>query len=585
MSLSGVSADSLNAAEVMTLGQHYDEDGQDDGPITFQEAAIFCGSLSLIPLEKAIVVSKAAGPLTVQHMPFRPMTGTTKIKTFVDIVLKANAAFDKEELVTLTHKGESRRMVAPFKPKMVIEDTYIMQTIVVPDDDGNTKVTVVKHYVFDKKIDVRLLEKMAWGQPHAIDYGSNFRAGTKAVQRMMSGLGGWQIAWFVLKPVNTKVRKTRQRINSGFQHIRKNSPKTSLDNAIIEWTETELADSESPIFGWSAGLVKESIKSYRSSAMVATKTTFFPLHMRNIAGWFLDDVLIPYVLKYLFVGGLVQIGEPGKGKTPIAEILAFQLSLYSILEEFSKTGQCSAEVAYKITSNMDFLRGEPGSKFLPIVVDDLDLPAELMARIKALLSVGEVKSLTYQRWSASCFVQGQPRMVNANQYDAEAERDPGVATAIPHASFFAMVRPAFHEKATSCDIMAVFKRAVVVLTTKLGVYARVPNGEEVEVPFIRFGQKTDFLEDGAKEVYRAYKKGDRTAPCGWIDGLQWGQALLTMALTTRETPSRTKVCAGESATDPTTHVNTEIKPSIMNDSNHLILTDINKFVLVQSVTR
>ena len=116
MSLSGVSADSVNAAEVMTIGQHYDKDGQDDGPITFQDTLMFCANLSLAQLEKAIVVSKAAGPFTVQHMPFRPMAGTTKLKTFVDVVLKVDAGFDKEELVTLTHKGESRRMAEPLGP-------------------------------------------------------------------------------------------------------------------------------------------------------------------------------------------------------------------------------------------------------------------------------------------------------------------------------------------------------------------------------------------------------------------------------------------------------------------------------------
>ena len=133
--------------------------------------------------------------------------------------------------------------------------------------------------------------------------------------------------------------------------------------------------------------------------------------------------------------------------------------------------------------------------------------------------------------------------------------------------------------------MAIFKRAVVLLATKLDVHARIPNGEEVEVPFIRFGQKKDFLEDGANDVYHAYKNGLMSIPCGWFDGPQWGQALLTMTLTTCEKQPRTKVIVGESAADPTTHVHTEIEPSTVDDGNHLVLTDINKFVLVQTVTR
>lgn len=42
--------------------------------------------------------------------------------------------------------------------------------------------------------------------------------------------------------------------------------------------------------------------------------------------------------------------------------------MYHILVDSVKT-----EVSYKITSNLDFLRGEPGSKYMPIVLDDIDL--------------------------------------------------------------------------------------------------------------------------------------------------------------------------------------------------------------------
>ena len=263
------------------------------------------------------------------------------------------------------------------------------------------------------------------------------------------------------------------------------------------------------IFGWNAGLVKDSIRNYHASALVCTPSHYFPLHMRNIAGWFLDNVLMPYVLRYLPTHGLLQIGEPGKGKTPVAEILAFQLSIYLILDYYAKEGNMPAKVMYKITSNLDFLRGEPGSTFLPIIVDDLDLPSELTARIKAVLAVGEVKSLTYQRWSSASFVQGQPRIINANQYDASADPNPSGFINIKHPEFYAMIQGSFHEKATRADIMAILKRSVVLLTTKTGVYARIPSGEEAEVPFIPFDNKTDFIEDEAKHTYKSYKQGSR----------------------------------------------------------------------------
>jgi hypothetical protein len=93
-----------------------------------------------------------------------------------------------------------------------------------------------------------------------------------------------------------KNAKSKSGLCLGFQHIREKGPRTALENAINEWTEIEIADADSPVFGWSAGLVKDSIRNYHASAMVATKTRYFPLHLRNIAGWFIDDVLFPYDL-------------------------------------------------------------------------------------------------------------------------------------------------------------------------------------------------------------------------------------------------------------------------------------------------
>jgi hypothetical protein len=75
----------------------------------------------------------------------------------------------------------------------------------------------------------------------------------------------------------------------------------------------------------------------------------------------------------------------------------------------------------KTQTVMKFFRGEPGNIYVPIILDDVDLPAEFSSRIKSALAVGDRKALSYQRWSAARFDQGQPRIVNANQYDATAE--------------------------------------------------------------------------------------------------------------------------------------------------------------------
>jgi hypothetical protein len=128
----------LNGPDVLTLGQHY-EDDQRDGPMTFPEAVTHCECLTLVPLDKAIVVDKAAGPLQLQHMPFRPMEGV-KIKAFVDIVLDVDADFDRDGLVSLAQKGLTSSMPRPFNLKTPIGVKYIVQFVVLPNVDDETKV-------------------------------------------------------------------------------------------------------------------------------------------------------------------------------------------------------------------------------------------------------------------------------------------------------------------------------------------------------------------------------------------------------------------------------------------------------------
>ena len=231
------------------------------------------------------------------------------------------------------------------------------------------------------------------------------------------------------------------------------------------------------------------------------------------------------------------LGEPGAGKTPVGEILDFATSLYLVLKD-----RVPKKPGYKVTSNTDFLRGEPADKYTPIILDDPGSDEIIPAAMKSLLAVSEKKSVTFQRWSGACYGQGQLRIVTENKYDAEALPDDHNGN-ISNDMFLALIRPAFHIQASNADIWALCKRAAFVINTKHGVVFRSP-GLKTKIEWVprAASEKHDFIEDQIKPVLSSFHGADAQtmpAPKEWLSDLQWSQALMTQMLNGGSSPPGT----------------------------------------------
>ena len=74
-----------------------------------------------------------------------------------------------------------------------------------------------------------------------------------------------------------------------------------------------------------------------------------------------------------------------------------------------------------------------------------------------------------------------------------------------------MVRPASWPDATDSDILAIFKRAVIVLNTSNWIYLRLAT--EKEVPVLRIKLETYyFVKPECKARLSKWKKGQRNLP-------------------------------------------------------------------------
>ena len=74
------------------------------------------------------------------------------------------------------------------------------------------------------------IKQIASGIPHIIQYGQNYRSGTKAFIWMFDNLGGSQIKYCGLTAEGPKKVKDKQALERGFDFIKENSPRDETDN-------------------------------------------------------------------------------------------------------------------------------------------------------------------------------------------------------------------------------------------------------------------------------------------------------------------------------------------------------------------
>ena len=80
-------------------------------------------------------------------------------------------------------------------------------------------------------------------------------------------------------------------------------------------TQTDL------IFGWSASLVKESLRNHAKGRNLARAIYHYPLTLVAIVGWFFDIGMVP-ILHWMEEQEILWSGKFGRGKTNVISILS-----------------------------------------------------------------------------------------------------------------------------------------------------------------------------------------------------------------------------------------------------------------------
>lgn len=334
---------------------------------------------------------------------------------------------------------------------------------------------------------------------------------------MLEKLGGFQVRYYVLQPKYAKGPcKEAESLRAGFEYIKKHRPQSNMENEFVEFAEIH-TNTDAPIKGWNPGLVKESLRNLAKSGSQARTLHFYPITLKDVSGWFLDSVLSK-ILPTMRHKGLLMLGKAGRGKSPVAIVLAFLYSAYYIKlngVEDDRKPSCRSAV------DMDFFREEPGTVFKPCIFDDGPLQKQSPEKLKAFLGVDTEDAKTRERWSCASFAINQIRIACANPYNPKVELKTD-AVEVPDSNFRSLIAPAFSPDHDEEDITAVLKRASVVLLTDDWVYLRMPGAESTSVRRWKYpNDKKDLLVDACKPALGAYKSGGRKHTVEYEANFTW----------------------------------------------------------------
>ena len=510
-------------------------------PKDFAHASLLAAPLDFRPLDTAVIRVRAADLVDASLLPLKPVrSSSTKLKSIVErLSPMPSTAFDFDSLYSNISRGQYGSLPNTLAADLGPNIKFKMQLVGQQADDGQW--TFFKHYVFESKMCVKLLRNSLPGELFIIDYGKNFRAGLKGFQYLLEHVGQWSVMWFQVSAKEAKSKsKEKSDLEAGFKFIRTEGPRSNMHNRQTEWTEVEIHREGSPIFGWSAGLVKESLRGYATSNVFADRISNFHLTLYDLSAGFLHDVIIP-LLPTLKSKTVVFMGLAEKGKTPAAQALALAMSEYWLLVDNMAWEQ---RPAFRLCASLDQLRGEPGVKHVPDILDDPDCSQIPISKLKAFLDSTLEETFTVERWTTSKFVRHQLRILCDNKVNESAEEDivPGQTT-IPFDTFLNIIDPAFPDKSSKQDKMALLKRAHWVVNLRRAIYVRKAGAGTAPVPLVHYVDGiTDFLADSGKSIMANMQDGVKDPPADWMEKRQWSHDLVTMVLEKGMVPERTTVC-------------------------------------------
>jgi len=429
---------------------------------------------------------------------------------------------------------------ASVRPRDALGDSCVLQLVL--EKSAHASWTVLKFYHSTVSIPMGLAKTLCNNNVLTIDYKicSNSDVVKKGFMKMLSKIPGdqWLTQEVVDKPQiqrhtskdgdNKTWNPDEEELRCGIAYINEHAPLANAHNEQYLWVLLNIRDEASPLYGWPSAVVQKACANRSSGNCQSEPEWFFPLLLFDLNPKFLKSV-VPLVLPYLPNFGLMVLGRAGIGKTPTAQIMTLAVARHLI----SVRG-LSGMAGWRRSKQIDGFRERPGEVNVPVLLDDPNLSAINFEDIKSFLDVGET-CLVDARYKPAKFVRNQCRVILNNEWDETKEPDLSLGDTITWEQFQGMFAVAI-QYAKHPHMMAILKRAAVIIAGRRAVYLRLPSQNESETIY-RFsgdGITEDWLCDKNKSSYGSYKQGVHQKYANYDSQLDEEAALVAKLLATPE---------------------------------------------------
>ena len=275
----------------ISLAQSIDEANL-DGQITLDEAIGNTDGMKLQPL----IVHKEAGAVKVGDLPAKDElddSGKKKLQ-FLDVIMNHKGNFDFKEIEKLFLQQRYADLPEPLGMQGSCLTLYNMQLFIIPN--GPDEYHIVKHvkFVDNTKVNHQTILRMVHGRALEINLQKHFREGSRALQYLLEGLGGFQVRYMRLIAAgsSSKPPKETEDIRAGFIFIKQSGPEENSEGQLTEWTEEQVNDPNSPLFKWDRGVIKEFLRNLADQSSQANTIKDWPLTLKSITPWALNHVVV-----------------------------------------------------------------------------------------------------------------------------------------------------------------------------------------------------------------------------------------------------------------------------------------------------
>lgn len=383
----------------------------------------------------------------------------TELVHFVDVIDEYKGDIDLEAVETIMH-GRSPppydSLPEPLKPKTTIPATSVMQLFV--KNLGNNRWCVIKWFTIRKdnkneKASRATIEAICANIPKMINI-PNAGSGTpNYFHWLFENMGYFQVRMQSLTLKSEAMDKgdkdkgatfmaslTDEDVDAAFEYMAECPSEPSLKSKWI--IKALLKANNTPVYGWPVGYLKDCLNSLQSDGSFAKKEFEICLTLRDVPEWYLD--IIKLFAPQLKIKAFIQIGEPGRGKTPVAEILALALAFWW----WVVGGKEGHRPCFRMTSDIDFLRGARCAKTMVDILDDPDANALLIRKMKAFcpsLSRNNIHIFPYQGPGIKLggLLRGD---VGVKFYYFGLFSTPGEKVIISHRVMFSLIQHRFNNK-------------------------------------------------------------------------------------------------------------------------------------------